>query len=488
MKKKILSLTLALVMALSATAAFAEPAETAVGYASFAEHLEAFLSALSLDENDLSLQASDGSSLYALLLDRTKGVCNLAALMNANSLAHAQFDDEAAYLSIAGQDGVNGIRYATVQSVLDQLTAQVLEQFGLQGVTLENVQEDISFLGGWLMGLVTKLGETYEQSGTDSDITLTLNAPLAADVYADGIDELIANPQFEAIIGRYGKLLGVTYDQVKQGWASERQDFRDTLAKMTCVVHAQLTENGEILLDVTSTMPVNAGTQAEGTLVLTMNGGFDNHGLQLTGKLSSPEYPDDTVDFAFGLTRRQSLWSVSPDTITFTMRAASGANELAYADLKEVIGADGQLESYYYVVRTQEAEVVIDLHDDTLTISQDGNAVITAAWTDSTFTMAVDGVNISATWTEISPDQYQIALEINDGSQVIPVTLTISFADVNGVEALYAEIAMQGETVAAVQLNPVEKTEFPSLKDGSVEYVTEEQLMQLLQSAVSIAF
>ena len=192
--KKFIALMLSVMMVLSISAVSlaeaAEAYEPEVQYTTFAEHLSAFLNNVNLQEKDLGT---------------------------------LQIDSEAAYLSYQGSN--MALRFDTVQSFIQNLPQKLMGYLQQFGIDPQQLMADFQTLAALSQKLADKIAPSFQQT-VDGDVTtITLDAESYANLYAEAIDELMADASFQDILARYLPLFGTQFDA--EQYAASWQQSRD---------------------------------------------------------------------------------------------------------------------------------------------------------------------------------------------------------------------------------------------------------------------
>ena len=280
--KKLISLLLALMMALSLTAgAFAEEttgvdeileglteeqktelltklltealsglneeegtedrAAEAPAYGSFAEHLQAYADSINLEENDLQLDVAAMGQAYTAVVGNVEGGFFAKLLSGGALMGLLQADNDGLYLS----DGSTtyGVKPEEVRKLLEKFSGQSTSLKDL-GLTSEQVMEDMAQVMVWGNKLAEKVMPAFSVvQVSETERKVTVDSAAFAEAYVAGIDELLADEAFAKMFDRYYGILAkvaqssgqelppLTADTIKDTWETLKPQIAAVLAQ-----------------------------------------------------------------------------------------------------------------------------------------------------------------------------------------------------------------------------------------------------------------
>ena len=280
--KKLISLLLALMMALSLTAgAFAEEttgvdeileglteeqktelltklltealsglneeegtedrAAEAPAYGSFVEHLQAYANSLNLEENDLQLDVAAMGQAYTAVVGNVEGGFFAKLLSGGALMGLLQADNDGLYLS----DGSTtyGVKPEEVRKLLEKFSGQSTSLKDL-GLTSEQVMEDMAQVMVWGNKLAEKVMPAFSVvQVSETERKVTVDSAAFAEAYVAGIDELLADEAFVKMFDRYYGVIAkvaqtsgqelppLTADAIRDAWEAMKPQIAAVLAQ-----------------------------------------------------------------------------------------------------------------------------------------------------------------------------------------------------------------------------------------------------------------
>ena len=280
--KKLISLLLALMMALSLTAgAFAEEttgvdeileglteeqktelltklltealsglneeegtedrAAEAPAYGSFVEHLQAYANSLNLEENDLQLDVAAMGQAYTAVVGNVEGGFFAKLLSGGALMGLLQADNDGLYVS----DGSTtyGVKPEEVRKLLEKFSGQSTSMADL-GLTSEQVMEDMAQVLVWGNKLAEKVMPAFSVvQVSETERKVTVDSAAFAEAYVAGIDELLADEAFAKMFDRYYGVIAkvaqssgqelppLTADTIKDTWEALKPQIAAVLAQ-----------------------------------------------------------------------------------------------------------------------------------------------------------------------------------------------------------------------------------------------------------------
>ncbi len=472
---------LALVMVFSISAvSFGEAAP--VQYSSFEEHLDAFMDSLDLQKNDVFMAASMNEQTYQLLVGQDdNGVVNIMAGQNGEPVGCLQIDSEAAYLSY--QNSIMAIQFATIKSFLDNLPQKLLGYLQALGIDPQQIMADLQTLMALGQKFTPKLMSAYKQSVEGNVMTMTLDAEAYANLYAEAVDELLADPALQDILARYIPMFGGQYDpdQVASAWQSVRGQMIDVMKNWQMVMTLDQS-TGEMTIKADMPMPENIKMVMDFIVKTTDNAVNVSGNWAMTNGEQEYKY-----ELAMNL-EKDSFWLNFPNKGTCRFVLSQNGQEFAAMDSSFVLSEFGIPESILVTMSQQGQEIVrLQYADSTFVAYAQGQEMIFAQYKDNVFTFRAPNGEIVVRQTENDADHlvYEATVTSNGNTTTMYVTYTIAL-DENGAEFLQYD-AKAGEQVGIIaQVMQTEKQAFSLLKDEEgINWITEDQLNSLLDQAVS---
>ena len=479
--KKALALFLALMLACTVSfACFAEAAEVQEAqYTSFTEHLQAFLAGINLQEKDLYLAEQNGENTAQLLVGLSDdGTINLMAGQNDQVIGTLQFNNEAAYLSYQGS--VMGIKLETIQNFISALPQKLLGLLKNLGLDPEQLTADFQTLAGLGQKLITKIMPAIQQSVDGDVITITLDSESYAQLYAEAIDELIADASFQEIVGRYAPVFGAQVDleQLPAGW----QSIREQVVAVMKTLEIKLTINQS---SGAFTFEMGLTPDEASKLACTGSGLMSAKGTDINMEMTMIS---NDQDIRVGVTQHMEMGGFTQVPTKLTQHEVVTVNGQSMTmDMDYEANMLGMPESVLVTMAQEGQEMMrIQYADSTFTVNMQGQEMLFVQYKDNVLTARVNGMEIVARETENDADHmtYEIAVTANGTTQTVNVIYSI--LDNEGEEYLDIK-AVQGEqTLMTCQLLKAEKQAFPLLKDdANLNMITEEQLDSLFNSLVA---
>ena len=483
--KKILALLMALVMALSLSAAsLGEAAEVAAEkpvYTNFQEHVQAFLGSINIQENDLFVAVNAGEqTLQALLGVDETGTINLMAGMDGETLGILQADTEAAYLSYQGS--VMALSYETVRSFVANLPQKLLGYLAQLGIDPQQLMADAQTLVSALQTAAMKLMPCLEQSVDGSVMTITVNGETFGELLGQAIDDLLADASIADIINRYATLTGaqITGEQLAQAWTA----YRAPVVAIAKTLQGKLVvdqESGDFSMDCSL-------DPAEGVKI-TMN---------IVGKATDKAMNMDCVlvatngeeEYRVELSQTQeknSFWLDYPTKVTQHEVVYQNGQEIMTSDMSLELSDSGMPVSFLMTMSQMGQEMArVQYADNTFCVYMQGAEVLYVQVLENFVTVRIQGTEIVAKVTENDGDHMTVEETITSNGTTMVMHMIYAILENEGTEYLQITADQNGEVAMTMQLFETEKQPFALLKDdASLNWVTEDMLNGLLDQAVA---
>ncbi len=481
--KKIFALVLALAMMLSVTAvSFGEAAE-AITYNNFAEHLNAFLSGINLQQKDLYMAAAVNEQSYQLLAGMNdEGVINLMAGQDQQEIGTLQFDSEAAYLSYQGS--VMGIKFETIQNFINNLPQKMMQYLAQLGIDPQQLMADAQTLMGLYQNLLAKVQPAVQQSIDGDVVTITLDSENYAELYAEAIDEFLNDSSFQNILSRYLPLFGAQIDpqQIISGWQSARGEVVELIKKWQITVTVNnatgdFTMNSVIALPEDNTMVLNGNG----------NGNDDNASANFTVTVNQGETEIMREEISVNA-EKTAPWIEYPNKFNETAVVYQNGQEMM------AMNASYEFDSFMnpvscLITMTQQGQEMLraEYSDNTFVMYVQGQEMLFIQYKDGVFTMRSQGNELTLRQVEDDADHATFELTVTQNGEAMTVYIIASIADDgNGGEYLQIALTNGEQTPAVAQVLQTEKQAFSLLKDSAtLNWITEEQLDGLFDNMVN---
>ena len=480
--KKLLSLVLALVMSLSMSAvSFGEAAE-AVTYSNFSEHLADFMNNINLQQKDLYMAAAAQDQTYQLLVGMNdEGVINVMAGQDQQEIGTLQIDGEAAYLSYQGS--IMGLKFETVQSFINNLPQKVMEYLAQLGIDPQQLAADAQTLMGLLQNLVAKIQPAVQQTVDGDIVTVTLDSENYSELYAESIDELLADASFQDILGRYLPMFGVQYDaeQIASAWQSVRAQIVELIKQWKMIVTINQT-TGDFTVDYTMVLPEDS------VGVLAGKGNIQENNVTADFTFNIKQGETDLSEKISVRAEKTSTWLETFNRFSEKVVMYQNGQEIMSMDAAYELDMFGTPVSCLLTMSQQGQEVVrIEYSDATLVMTAQGQEMLFIQYKDGVFTIRTQSTEMTVRKVEDDADHATFELALTQYGQKQTVYLIASIADDgNGGEYLQLALTDGEQTPFVAQMLQTEKQAFSLLKDQeTLNWITEEQLNGLFDNMVA---
>ncbi len=479
--KKILAVILALMMTLSVSAASLGEAAEAYEYNSFVEHLNAFLSGIKLQEKDLYFAAAAGEQTYNLLVGMNEnGVVNVMAGQNQQEIGTLQIDNEAAYLEYNGSS--MALRFDTVQSFIQNLPQKLLGYVKQLGIDPQQLMTDVQTLAALGQKFMEKIMPAVQQTQEGDVITITLDSENYANLYAEAIDELLADASFQDILARYLPLFGAQADaeQISAGWQSVREQIVELVKtwKLTATVNQA---TGEITMNADFSMPENSKMLLEANGLVTDKVTNINYVVTMTSA--------DTEIMKYEITanmEKTSAWIDYPTKVSEHVALYQNGQEAMTMDINFAMSDFGMPESFLMTMAQAGQEIVrMQYADGAFAMYSQGQEVVFIQYKDDVFTLRAPNGEMTLRKSEEDADHitYELTLNQYGTTNVAYITCSI-LKDDNGAEYLQLDAKSGDVTGLISQMIQTEKQAFSLIKDQeALNWITEDQLNGLLDQS-----
>ena len=480
--KKFLAMMLALMMALSISAvSFGEAAE-AYEYTNFEEHLNAFLNKLELQTKDLYLAAAVGEQTYNLLVGMNEnGVINVMAGQNQQEIGTLQIDNEAAYLEYQGSS--MALRYDTVQSFIQNLPQKLMNYARQFGIDPQQVMADVQTLAALAQKITEKIMPAFQQSQDGDIITMTMDSEAYSGLFAEAIDELLADASFQDILSRYLPLFGGQFDaeQTIAAWQSSRAQIVELVKtwKMTVTMNqstGEMTMNGDFTMPDSSKLLLDVTAQTSDEAVNM------NYVVTITGGDTDIKY-----EVAVNM-EKTSFWLDYPTKGSEHVVLYQDGQEVMTMDMSFKLSDFGTPESFLLTMAQAGQEVVrMQYADGTFVAYVQGQEALFIQYKDGVVTIRAQGMEMTLRETEQDVDHITFELTLNQYGSTNVAYITCSIlTDDSGAEYLQLDVKSGDVTGLIAQLVQTEKQAFSLIKDQeALNWITEDQLNALLDQGVA---
>ena len=181
------------------TAEVPEPA-----YASFMEHLQAFVQSINLTESDLQVNVNSMNGAYQAIAGQEDNGFFGKLYSGENLMGVLKVDNEAAYLSNSSM--TYGVKFEELKKVLDKVSEASAGTNALAelGITPEQLQADAMKLLGWAGTLFAKVQPAFSVvQVSETERKATVNSAAFAEAFVAGIDEILADEEFAAMFSSH---------------------------------------------------------------------------------------------------------------------------------------------------------------------------------------------------------------------------------------------------------------------------------------------
>ena len=274
-------------------------------YASFGEHLQAFAESLNLEENDIQLDASAMGQNYTVVVGQEDSGFYGKLLSAGTLLGQLKVDNEAACLSYGGM--TYGVKFEEIRKLLDKLSnanaaGGMLAELG---ITPEQLQADAMKVAGWAGALFAKVQPAFSVvQVSETERKATVDAPAFAEAFVAGVDEILAGEDFAELFDRYyglaaklaesagSQLPPLTVDSVKAAWDGAKGQIAQALAEVEMELTLRTGEN-EYGCSFMAAIPGGTGDK----VVLTIDGVLaqDFTSGSASYSVASRQNPDDKL-------------------------------------------------------------------------------------------------------------------------------------------------------------------------------------------------
>ncbi len=482
--KKFLALMLSVMMVLSiSTVTLAEAAEAyepEVQYTTFSEHLNAFLNNVNLQEKDLYLAAAAGEQTYQLLVGMNEnGVINLMAGQDQQEIGTLQIDSEAAYLSYQGSN--MALRFDTVQSFIQNLPQKLMGYLQQFGIDPQQLMADFQTLAALAQKLADKIAPSFQQT-VDGDVTtITLDAESYANLYAEAIDEIMADAAFQDILARYLLLFGTQYDaeQYAASWQQSRDQVIEVIKNWRIVATVNQS-SGEFTMNADLAMPENA------KILLDMNGKATDAATEVNYVMTAQNGEEEMKYEIAANFEKTSFWLDYPNKGTEHVVLSQNGQEVMTMDCSFELSDFGTPNSFLMtMVQAGQEMMRIEYADATFVVYVQGQEMLFAQYKDGVFTLRAQDSEMTVRKCEEDADHITFELTLTQYGTTNTGYITCSILqDQNGAEYLQMD-AKSGDTTSLIaQLQQTEKQAFSLIKDQeTLNWITEDQLNILVDQA-----
>ena len=529
--KKLVSLLLALIMALSLSAgAFAENADLQVildnltseqksellamlltdmlnslveeepedraapVYDSFSEHMQAYLQSIDLRESDLQLTAATETDTVSLIAGQTDNAYYAELLQNGNFLGILQINNDAAYLS----DGTQ--TYGIKMEEITKLISGLKDSTETAGLSRDQLLADLSTAFGWLNGLWNQVQPAFSvEQVSETERKATVDAPAFAEAFAAGVDAILADEAFEEMFNRYYGVVAaaaqkvnkevpaVSVADIRAAWDAVKEQVVAELSKVTMELTLKDNE-AEYAFALNASIPAADGSQ----LVITDNGvvakNYRIASNQLTVENSAD--PENKLTSSTTYTSKDNGVSVHEEL------AANGQTLV----IDEQLTMDLETGAYKQDgVILLNGDVVADLQATRSLLDKNFDVALNVYPVGFGCHATFDGekLTVDATvqdqqygltaWLEEEDANNLVAhLTVTQNDQTIPVDVRVSFVPMdpeqaNEPEVLIVSLVVNNNLMAQCQLGTVPRSGDPALDLGEVNWITAEMIQSLVQ-------
>jgi len=482
--KRILAILLALMMLSVSAVSLGEAAPEQVSYSSFMEHLNAFLSSLDLQAKDVYMvESAQGQSYQMLIGQNESGTINLMVGENDEEIATLQIDNEAAYLKYQGS--TMAIKFETIKDFFENLPNKLLSYLKTLGIDPEKIPEDFQTLMGLYAKMMQKIMPALEQEVNGDVVTIKLNGEKYGPLYAEAIEELMADASFQDIMGRYLPVFGAQYDaeQFNSIWGS----IRDQMIELMKSWQMQMTVNqatGEVTMNGDFSMP------EEAKMLFNVSVNTSDNGLKLDANVAV-NTGDDEIKYEMAMNlEKNSFWLDFPNKGAEHVVMSQNGQEIMTMDASFELNDFGMPVSGQAVMTQQGQEIMrMQYADNTYVVYAQGQEMLFVQYKDEEATVRVGGLEMTAKKTEEDADHmvYEVNMTSNGQTMTMYATCTIAQDD-TGAEFLQMDAKSGEEVVMIAQVLQTEKQAFPLLKDdAATNWITEDQLNGLLDTLFQTA-
>ncbi|MBQ7487923.1 MAG: hypothetical protein IJT77_10565, partial [Clostridia bacterium] len=375
------------------------------------------------------------------------------------------------------------LRFDTVQSFINNLPQKVLGYLQQFGIDPQQLMADFQTLAALAEKLADKIQPSFQQSVDGDVVTITLDAETYSILYAEALDELLADASFQDILARYLPLLGATYDQeqINAVWQSSREQLIEMIKtwKMTMTVNQS---TGEFNLNADLNMPQNA------KMLMDVNGKKTEEAFNLNC-VATVQSGEQEIKYELAANlEKTSLWLEYPNKGSEHVVLYQNGQEAMTMDMSFVMSDFGMPESFLMTMAQAGQEVArIQYADNTFVMYAQGQEMVFIQFKDGVFTMRAQGSEMTVRQSEEDVDHitFELTLTQYGNTNVAYITCSI-LDDGNGAEYLQID-GKSGDTTAFIaQLQQTEKQAFSLIKDQeALNWITEDQLNGLLDQAIA---
>ena len=481
-------------------------------YASFMEHLQAFVQSINLMENDLQVNVNSMNGAYQAVLGQEDNGFFGKLYSGENLMGVLKVDNEAAYLSNGSM--TYGVKFEELKKVLEKLSE---DSFGTNalaelGITPEQLKADGMKLMGLAGGLFAKVQPAFSVvQVSETERKATVDSAAFAEAFVAGIDEILADEEFAAIFSRYyglaaklaetsgSQLPPLSVDALKAAWDSSKGQIAEVLAQVEMELSLRTNEQ-ELACTFTAAVPTGSGDKA----VFTLDGAL------------APNFTSGSVTFSVASQQ-------NPDA-----KLVDGYADYALVengvDVSARIAAQGQLMEMKESVRLDMANTTCSVEE---TMSLNGQPYLEVSswfnWSNFNFNLAekinmgvisgnaeevglinasFDGITLSADYTmgdqytginiwgeEVDTSNWVLHMTLDQNGQRQAMDLTVSIVPMDPEQAgepevLVASLEMlrdQNLTMAQVQVGPVAKSGEAAVDPSSVIWLDADTIYGMLQ-------
>ena len=481
-------------------------------YASFMEHLQAFVQSINLTESDLQVNVNSMNGAYQAIAGQEDNGFFGKLYSGENLMGVLKVDNEAAYLSNGSM--TYGVKFEELKKVLDKLSEASAGTNALAdlGITPEQLQADAMKLLGWAGALFAKVQPAFSVvQVSETERKATVDSAAFAEAFVAGIDEILADEEFAAIFSRYyglsaklaetsgSQLPPLSVDVLKAAWDSSKGQVAEMLAQVEMELSLRTNEQ-ELACTFTAAIPTGSGDKA----VFTLDGAL------------APNFTSGSVTFSVASQQ-------NPDA-----KLVDGYADYALvengADVSARIAAQGQLMEMKESVRLDMENTTCSVEE---TMSLNGQPVVEVSawfnWSSFNFELAekinmgvisgnaeevalinasFDGTTLSADFTmgeqhtgikvwgeEVDTSNWVLHMTMDQNGQSQALDLSVSIVPMDPEQAgepevLVASLEMllgQNLTMAQVQIGAVAKSGEPAVDKSSVIWLDADAIFGMLQ-------
>lgn len=483
MMKKILSLVLALALALSVTAvSLGEAAEAyQPEYADFGAHLNAFLSGLNAINQDIYLAGqANGSTARVLIGTNDDGVINVMIGADGQTVATLQADGEAAYVDYQGTK--LALRLDTVQSFLNHLPDKLMSYAKAMGIDVNQIAADVQQLMPLLQEFAAKLMPAVNVTEEDGVVTATLNGPALGDALIGAINDLLKDETFAGIYSHYAPMFnGPALSDVAAALEANAESVKAVFATL----EGQFVVNSA---DGTFSMVCKAGNEEMGLVSIDYNGTTENKDVDMKGVISVKAANQDMRIEVSESIKFGSFWLDYPTEVTLHEDMYQNGELVGKADMSYRADDLGVPQQIKYAITADGVDVDMEYENGVFTAKMNGQEMIYIGYVDGVLTFRAQGNEIVCREIENDADHVTYQIDVTSNGETRTAYAICQILENEGQEYLEFQVTADGEIGILAQLRQTEKQAFPLLKDDAqLNWITEEQLNSMLDNYVSMA-